>query len=125
MEPGIKNNQLLFLDPLAYKRRAPRRGDIVAFKARQKDRPKFYIKRVIGLPGEKISIYGRKVHINNEILEEDYLNETMKYGRRSDTEIRQGYIYVMGDNRNHSHDSRDFGPINIKKDVIGLIRQRK
>ncbi len=78
-----------------------------------------YIKRVIGLPGEHLKIYDGKVYINDELLTEDYLANniytTSGNGIYTDVIIPDGYVFVMGDNRPQSSDSRKFGCIPIEK----------
>lgn len=78
-----------------------------------------YIKRVIGLPGETIKIKNGKVYINDILLEEDYLSEnvktTIKIGEFNNITIPENYVFVMGDNREDSSDSRAFGCIPLDK----------
>ena len=66
-----------------------------------------------------------KVYLNGELLNEPYLNEEMRRYEKIDVIIDEGHLFVMGDNRNHSLDSRatSLGQINIKKDVIGVVKQ--
>ncbi len=99
----------------------PQRGDIVVLRPPiEPDRP--YIKRVIGLPGDRISIHDGSVYINGSRLEEPYLNgiATAWSGTMGSEEILipENHVFVMGDNRNNSTDSRAFGAISID-DVIG------
>ena len=84
-----------------------------------------YIKRVIGLPGEHLYIADGKVYINDEELEEPYLVEGLKTpgGAFYDVEIPEGYVFVMGDNRTASSDSRTFGCIPIEK-IEGRVALR-
>lgn len=75
-----------------------------------------YIKRVIGLEGEHVQIKDGKVYINEEILQEDYLqSDITTQGTLEDLIVPEGYVYVMGDNRPNSYDSRSFGCIPIEK----------
>lgn len=79
-----------------------------------------YIKRVIGLPGEHVEIKDGKVYINEEVLEEDYLSKAVETdtslgGEFSDIVVPDGYVYVLGDNRVASSDSRRFGCIPIDR----------
>lgn len=99
----------------------PQRGDIVVFHP-PVDNGKPYIKRVIALPGERLSIEDGSVFIDGERLDEEYLNgvATAWSGSIGQEEITipEGQVFVMGDNRNNSTDSRIFGPIEID-DIIG------
>lgn len=78
-----------------------------------------YIKRVIGLPGEHVKIQDGKVYINGALLEEDYLQQNVQttslQGPYTDIIVPEGYIFAMGDNREHSTDSRRFGCVPIEK----------
>jgi signal peptidase I len=99
----------------------PQRGDIIVLHP-PVDQGKPYIKRVIGLPGERLSIHDGSVYINGARLEEDYLNgmATSWSGSLGQEEIviPEGNVFVMGDNRNNSTDSRIFGPVSIDE-IIG------
>ncbi len=125
MLPTIKHNQPLVLDCRAYRRRDPQRHDLVAFKSYQKNQSKVFLKRVIALPNEHLLIEDGKVYINHQLLDEPYLNEPMKWQRKIDLIIPEGHLFVMGDNRNHSLDSRmtSLGCIQIKDDIIGVVKQ--
>lgn len=77
-----------------------------------------YIKRVIGLPGEHVKIENGEVYINGEKLPEEYLNDTVETeatGPYTDITVPEGYVFVMGDNRSQSTDSRRFGCIPVEK----------
>jgi signal peptidase I len=106
---------------IVYPFHPPQRGDIVVLHP-PVDNGKPYIKRVIALPGERLSIHDGSVYINGERLEEDYLNgvATTWSGSIGQEEITipEGQVFVMGDNRNNSTDSRIFGPIEINE-IIG------
>jgi signal peptidase I len=106
---------------IVYPFHPPQRGDIVVLHP-PVDNGKPYIKRVIGLPGERLSIHNGAVYINGERLDEGYLNgvATTWSGSIGQEEITipDGEVFVMGDNRNNSTDSRIFGPIEIDA-IIG------
>jgi len=106
---------------IVYPFHSPNRGDIVVLHP-PVDNGKPYIKRVIGLPGERLSIHDGAVYINGSRLEEDYLNgvATTWSGSIGQEEITipDDQVFVMGDNRNNSTDSRIFGPIEIEE-IIG------
>ena len=125
MVPTIKNNQPIILDCRAYHRGEPKRHDLVAFRAHQKNQHKFFLKRVIGLPNEHVLVEDGRVYINGILLEEPYINEPMKRHPKIDLIVEEGHLFVMGDNRNHSLDSRSpsLGLIRIKDDVVGVVKQ--
>src|SRR3989344_9055364 len=123
MEPSFKNNEYIITDKISYRLGEPQRGEVVIFKA-PVNPDVDYIKRIIGLPGEKIMVSKGKVYINNKLLNEPYLDEITPLfpgGYIEDGEvisIPEDHYFAMGDNRPHSSDSREFGPIN-KKLIIG------
>lgn len=106
---------------IVYPFHPPQRGDIVVLHP-PIDQGKPYIKRVIGLPGETVSVHDGAVYINGERLEEPYLNgaATSWAGsiQEEETILGENEVFVMGDNRNNSTDSRIFGPISIDE-IIG------
>lgn len=126
MEPTLLNQERLIMNKIAYRVGAPQHGDIVVFHATETDD---YIKRVIGLPGDIIEFKEDTLYINGESAEEVYLNEkknalheeltlTIDFGP---VEVPDGMVFVMGDNRRNSTDSRDIGPIEIEK-IIGRVK---
>jgi len=116
MDPTLKDEDKLITAKVNYYFSEPRRGDIVVLNA--PDMPGHdYIKRVIGLPNERITIQNGKVYINSEQLIEPYLNDLPTYGD-IDMVIPDGYYFVMGDNRTDSRDSREDKIGVISKDAI-------
>jgi signal peptidase I len=109
MEPHIRPGEYVLINTLAYRFGAPQRGDIVAFR-HVTDEPELYIKRVIGLPGDRIRIAAGVVSLNGSVLEEPYLRFR---DTRSIPEITvpPNSVYVLGDNRANSEDSRVFGAV--------------
>ena len=96
-----------------------KRGDIIVFNPPgQHSEP--YIKRIIGLPGDRISVHDGAVYINDQRLEENYLTSDTEWQgiATKDVQVNPGYIFGMGDNRNNSSDSRVFGQVPISS-VIG------
>jgi len=108
MEPTLHTNDRVILDKLTYRFRPPHRGDVVVIQV-QKDGPRL-IKRIVGLPGETISIHDGKVFIDGKPLEEPYLNQPTT-GLMPPRHIPPGHYFVLGDNRRASNDSRSFGPV--------------
>ena len=100
---------------------APERGDIVVFHPPGSDDGKPYIKRVIGLPGDRVDFEDGYVTINGERLEESYLSGPITDcdGRRHcRLTVPEGTVYVLGDNRDNSADSRVFGPVSVDR-IVG------
>ena len=121
MDPRIENGQYLLIDEISYRMNEPERGDVVVFRA-SPEPSKYYIKRIIGLPGETVIIKdGIVTIINSEhpkglVLDEPYIVHTQK-----DTltkKVPAGEYFVMGDNRAASYDSRGWGTL-PKKEIRG------
>ena len=126
MEPTLYENDYLIISKQAYTIFGePRRGDIVVFPHNVGHLKELYIKRVIGLPGEKITIENGIVLINGEALEERYTKNGITTGELNGYLVPAGKVFVLGDNREVSVDSRskEVGCIAIK-DITGkaLIR---
>lgn len=108
MEPNLHSDQRLIVEKVSYRLRGPRRGDIVVVQVSGYEIPP--IKRVIGLPGETIEIRQGQVWIDGQALDEAYLADIVQqdYGPYT---VPADHVFVMGDNRNLSGDSRLFGPV--------------
>lgn len=120
METTLSDKDNLVLDKLTYKFHDPERFDVVVFPFRNGER-KNYIKRIIGLPGETVQIdYDGNIYINGEILEEGYGSEVINNPGLAAEPITlgEGEYFVMGDNRNHSEDSRFAEVGAVSKDEI-------
>lgn len=116
MEPTLYGHQRLIIEKVSYRFHPPRRGDIVVIHVDGLGK-EMLIKRVIGLPGERVEVKDGKVFINGQVLDEPYLDKAMR-GQYPPTVVPEGYIFVMGDNRNNSNDSRSFGPVSLD-DIAG------
>jgi signal peptidase I len=119
MMPNFQDAEYLLTEKVTYYTRNPERGDVVVFTPPVSTTDEF-IKRVIGLPGEKVMVSGGKVYINDKVLNEPYLKDTvLTNGGTFLTEdveytVPAGEYFVMGDNRPNSSDSRYWGPITKK-----------
>jgi signal peptidase I len=115
MEPTLHDAELVVVNRLAYRWDAPERGDIVVFRfPLQPDRR--FIKRIIGLPGEYLSIHDGQVFVDGVPLDEPYIAAPPRYA--GEWEIQPGQVFVLGDNRNNSSDSQTWGPLPLNQ-VIG------
>jgi signal peptidase I len=111
MEPGLEDQERIFINKLVYKFESIERGDIIVFRY-PRDTHKSFIKRVIGLPGDRIRISYGHVFVNDHQLPESYV-PTDYLDARSFAEIvvPHNAYFVLGDHRSMSNDSRDFGPV--------------
>jgi signal peptidase I len=130
MTPNLHNEQMLLVNRNAYQHvdwqgnvlypfDPPERGDIVVFNPpTESEKP--YIKRIIGLPGDQVTVKGGRVFVNGEVLEEDYIEDRTNCRRNEycDLVVPEGEIFVLGDHRSNSSDSRVFGTVPIEN-VIG------
>ena len=120
MEPKLSSDDNLIVDKISYRFHDPERFDIVVFPFRYEENT-FYIKRVIGLPGETIRIDEMgNILIDGNILEESYGKEVIQNPGRAYEEIvlADDEYFLMGDNRNNSTDSRDPSVGNVRRDEI-------
>lgn len=113
MDPIIKNAQYLLIDQVSYRfGNGPTRGDVVIFKA-PPEPSKYYIKRIIGIPGDTVTVNAGKITIRNEahpdgfILDDSFI--THHSNDMTTTTVTDGHYFVMGDNRSGSYDSRAWG----------------
>lgn len=123
MEPSFFNGEYILTNKVEYKFREPARGDVVIFKS-PKNKEIDYIKRIIGLPGETVRLEDGKFYINGTLLEEPYLPADLFVSggaylpEGEERIVPAGSYFVVGDNRPHSLDGREFGPI-AKEEFIG------
>ena len=125
MEPSFTDGNYLLVDEVSYRFREPVRGEVIVFKY-PKNHKAFYIKRIIGLPGEKVSVERGKVSIispeGETTLEESYIVPSWTSGN-TDMTLQDGEYFVMGDNRNFSFDSRSWGSVQ-RGEIVGMVRFR-
>lgn len=120
MEPALYNGQEVLINRFVYKIMSPKRGDVIAFLPNGNTNSHYYLKRIVGLPGEKIQIIDGYVYINGVLLdEEDAYDKIMEAGI-AETEIvlENDEYFVLGDNRNISEDSRSGNIGAISKSTI-------
>ncbi len=112
MKPSFHNGDYVIVNRLAYQWGEIQRGDVVVFPyplSPEED----YIKRVIGLPGDRVAIYGGGVYVNGQRIDEPYISSAPA-NDVAEIVVPEGYVYVLGDNRNASSDSRSWGPLEIE-----------
>lgn len=123
MEPNFHNGEFILTNKVLYKFRAPKRGDVVIFKS-PLNKEIDYIKRIIGLPGDTVELKENALWVNGTKLDEPYLApDVIVFGgsylqEGSSIVVPEGTYFMVGDNRPHSSDSREFGPVS-EADFIG------
>lgn len=126
MLPNFVNGEYLLTDKISYQLGEPKRGDVIVFKAPPSEpcseNECEYIKRIIGVPGDRIKVLNGQVYLNGELLNQfflpdDYVSDPGDFCKEGEeVTIPQGMYLPFGDNRAHSRDGREFGP--ISKDLI-------
>src|SRR3989338_605923 len=124
MEPNFSDFEYLIINEISYRFNEPQRGEVIVFRYPH-DPSQFFIKRVIGLPGEQVVIRDGQVYIKSStsqelvVLDESaYLSATTKTGGQIDVTLGPDEYYLLGDNRAASLDSRAFGPVS-RQSIIG------
>lgn len=116
MAPNLHDSQYLIVDKISYRLGEPRRGDVIVFEP--PNRPgEDYVKRVIGRPGELVEVKNGQVFINNDPLDEPYVVYPASYSM-SPRRVGSDELFVLGDNRNSSSDSHNWGMLSQEK-VVG------
>ena len=112
MMPGLEDQERIFVNKFVYRWEPIQRGDIVVFRY-PRDTSKSYIKRVIGIAGDRIRIENGQVYVNGEALDEDYVPSDYADARSfNELVVPPNSFFVLGDHRTMSNDSRDFGTVN-------------
>lgn len=120
MEPNFHDGEYLIIDELSYQFRSPKRGEVIVFRF-PLNLSEFYIKRVVGLPGETVEIKNGRVNIYKtdskqiSVLQEPYIPNTSETGPNLSLALNEKEYFVMGDNREHSSDSRMWGALEKNK----------
>jgi signal peptidase I len=125
MNPTLQDRERVIVNKIVYRMRPPERGEIIVFQATESEQ---YIKRVMALPGETIEVIGDVVYINGKEHKEPYLKEVLNETHKQEElyndkdispyTVSEGHVFVMGDNRSHSTDSRDIGEVSVD-DIVG------
>lgn len=121
MVPTFEQNEYVVIDKLSYRMSEPGRGDIIIFRY-PLDTSQYFIKRIVGLPGEEVNIQNGIVTVTGDsgvarILDEPYRSSSVS-ARPMDTVLAEDEYFVLGDNRAASSDSREWGPLQ-KKHIVG------
>lgn len=130
MEMNFSNGDYVLVDELTYRFRAPQRGEVVVFRY-PKDESTYFIKRIVGLPGETVEIANNQVVIHNAVIRESYVDSGTPTlpcaGREGSMNARvvlgENEYFVMGDNRMASFDSRCWGAVK-SNEIVGVARVR-
>jgi signal peptidase I len=116
MEPTLHTNEYLLVEKISYRLHQPQRGDVVVFKY-PRDEAENFIKRVIAVPGETVEIVSGRVYIDGQPIVEPYLLQLPRESMPP-TRIPDGKLFVLGDNRLNSNDSRAFGMVS-REEIVG------
>ena len=117
IEPNLHTDQRLVVEKVSYRFHGPQRFDIVVLKLPDQGE-ELLIKRVVGLPGETVEIKDGRVYINDEVLDEPFTAAETRSRRYERITVPPLHVFVLGDNRNRSNDSRSFGPVPINN-IVG------
>lgn len=120
MLPTYEHSDILLVNKFLYKQGEPNYNDIVIVNYETEDETMFIVKRVIGVGGDCIEIIDNTLYVNDVMVYEDYLYDYM-HNEDIKVDVPEGKIFVMGDNRNVSLDSRVMGYVDFEEDVIGKV----
>lgn len=116
MQPTLYAGDFVIVNKLAYKLGTPGRGDVIIFRFPPAPQQVPYVKRVIGLPGDVVTIQDGKVSVNGVFLQEPYIKESPRY--EGTWQVPESSLFVLGDNRNSSSDSHSWGMVPVRN-IIG------
>ncbi len=122
MQPTLHDKDKIFMEKITTNLQSLKRGEIIVFDSKNENHDK-YVKRIIGVAGDKVEFKNGHVYLNDNLLNEDYLDTdavTEPISNTTEYVVPEGYVFVLGDNRGNSTDSRMLGPINIK-DIKGHV----
>ncbi|MEK7114726.1 MAG: signal peptidase I [Patescibacteria group bacterium] len=128
MEPNFSSGDYLLIDEISYRFRDPQRGEVAVFHY-PGDEKVYYIKRIIGLPGEKLAIKNGEITVFNKeypegfTIGENYLPLTTKTSGKEEVVLKDNEYFMLGDNRNYSYDSRSWGSLS-KTEIVGMVKLR-
>lgn len=119
MEPSLYNGQSIFLNRLVYKVTSPRKGDVIVFLPNGNEKSHYYVKRVVGVPGDTLYIKNGLLYVNDETVEEYFNDRIAEPGLlESEVTLEEDEYFVIGDNCNNSEDSRSANIGTVKKSYI-------
>lgn len=120
MKPVLSNGDVVLVNRIVYNATTPKRGDVIVFRPKGNENSHYYIKRIVGLPGEKVEILENRVYINGERLEEEYATTDIDdVGVVSEQmQLASDEYFVLGDDRENSEDSRNADVGNVKRSYI-------
>ena len=115
MLPTLENGEFVLVSKLSYTSGEYQRGDIIVFHFPLNPDEEL-VKRIIGLPGDQVVVQNEKVYVNGQQLSEDYISHAPVY--TGEWTVTEGHLFVLGDNRNNSNDSKDWGLL-PQENVVG------